>query len=142
MKLKLLALALSLATLVVPPAFAVRTAITVKTPQKIDGTVSAGAADATFTAADTTNKNSFVSTGREIVIAFNSGGADYTATITSAPDDLGRTKDVDAYALQAGDYAVFGPVKQKGWKQSDGKIYLEGSNAAVKFLVIRLPQGF
>lgn len=142
MKLKLLALALSFATLIGSPAFAVRTALTVKAPTKVDGTIAANAADVTFTAADVSNKNSFASTGREILLVFNSGASEYTATITSAPDDLGRTKDIDAYALAAGDYALFGPVKQKGWKQSDGKVYLEANNAAVKFLVIRLPQGF
>lgn len=141
MKKQILALTLSLAALLsVPSAFAARTALTVKTPKDVNSaTFAANSADVTFTAADTSNKNSFVSTGKEILMVQNSGGSDYTLTITSAPDELGRVKDVDSYTLSTTEFACFGPIQQRGWKQADGKVYLEGSNAAIKFLVIRVP---
>ena len=138
MKKHFLAVALSaLAFLSTTPAFAVRTALTVVEPKKPDATIAANGADVAFTAADVSNKNSFVSTGREYIFAQNTGASAYTVTVTSAADDLGRTKDIDAYSLGAGEFMVVGPVKQRGWRQSDGKVYLEAENAAVKFLIIR-----
>ena len=47
--------------------------------------------------------------------------------------------DVDAYSIAAGEYAVFGPFKRPGWVQADGYVYLQASNAAVKFGVVALP---
>lgn len=98
----------------------------------------AGAA-ITMTAADTVNKEQFVSTGKELVIAQNTGGSPYTVTINSVADEYGRTGDVTAYSVAAGAIAVFGPFPVHGWRQSDDKIYLEANNTAVKFGVIALP---
>ena len=92
-----------------------------------------------MTAADITNKNQFVATGGDLVIAQNSGASPYTVTITSVADPYGRTKDVTAFSLNAGEIAVFGPFPALGWQQTDGKIYLEANNAAVKFGVVALP---
>lgn len=55
------------------------------------------------------------------------------------PDQYGRSGDIAAYSLAAGDIAVFGPFKRDGWVQADGNIYLQASNVAVKFGVITLP---
>lgn len=141
MKNKIMALALSLTVLAFNalPAMAVRTALTVKTPANVNSTIAANGADVTFTAADVSNGNSFISTGRELVLVQNTGGSDYTVTITSAPDELGRTGDISAYTLATTEFAAFGPVQQKGWVQPDGKVYLSGSNAGIKFLILRLP---
>lgn len=99
---------------------------------------SAGAADLTMTAADATNKEQVAITGQELVIAHNTGASAYTVTISSVADDQGRTGDVATYSLAAGDYAIFGPFGLEGWKQTDGKLYFEASNASVKFGVVRL----
>ncbi len=107
--------------------------------------VAAGAADFTFQAANATDKEYFVCTGRELLIAYNSDGASaYTVTITSVDDEKGRSEDITTYSLAAGDYAVFGVglTNAKGWKQTSGQIYIEASNAAVKFAVLRLPAGY
>ncbi len=52
---------------------------------------------------------------------------------------MGRTKDIAAESIAAGVIRVIGPMKAKlGWSQAGGKFHLEGSNAAVKFAIIRL----
>ncbi len=98
----------------------------------------AGAADLTMTAADVANKNEVVASGNDLVIAHNTGGVAYTVTITSVADPYGRTGDIATYSLDAGDYVVFGPLKNEGWMQSNGKLYFEASNAGVKFGIVKL----
>jgi hypothetical protein len=97
------------------------------------------AAYLTMTAADVANLNQFSASGNDLVIAQNSGASTYTVTITSAPDTFGRSRDIATYGIAAGEFGVFGPFKLLGWVQADGKIYLQASNAAVKFGVVALP---
>lgn len=98
----------------------------------------ANAADLAMAAADASSLNQFVASGNDLVFAHNTGGSDYTVTISSVADPFGRTGDITTYSLGAGEYAVFGPFKLAGWMQSDGKIYLQASNAGVKFGVVAL----
>lgn len=117
-----------------------RTALTKKTALGPYGSYTAGAATLSMQAADVANKNSFVCGPNDIVIAQNSGASPYTVTITSVADPItGRTGDITTYSLAAGDIAVFGPFRAPGWMQSDGSIYLEASNAAVKFAPVTIP---
>lgn len=101
--------------------------------------VSADALDAVFAAADVANKNQWLPTGKDLLIAWNSGASPYTISLTSAADPQGRTGDIAPYSLAAADIAVIGPIGSVGWVQSDGYVYVEASNAAVKFAVISLP---
>ncbi|PKN91107.1 MAG: hypothetical protein CVU44_21050 [Chloroflexi bacterium HGW-Chloroflexi-6] len=101
--------------------------------------IAANSLDIVFTAADVANKNEFVPTGNDLVLAWNSGASVYTATATSAPDPQNRTGDIGAYSIDAGEIAHMGPVRTLGWVQPDGKVYLEANNAAIKFAVIALP---
>ncbi len=98
----------------------------------------ADSADLVLTAASVASKNQFAPTGKEIIVAYNSGGSPYTVTINSVADENKRTGDITTYSIGAGEIAVFGPVLLDGWRQSDGYIYLEASNAAVKFAVISI----
>lgn len=124
------------------PALAVRTDITAVSPKNPNSTTAADSADVVLTAADTSNLNAVALTGREMVYVTNSGASPYTCTFTSVADDFGRTGDITTYSLAAGESALFGPFTTKGWQQSsDGKLYFQGSNAAVKFLVIKIPVG-
>lgn len=116
-----------------------RTTLTKTTPVGSYGTYSAAAAKLTMAAADVANKNQFVASGNDLVVAHNTGGAPYTVTITSTPDEYGRSGDITTYSIPAGEYHIFGPFKLPGWQQTDGKIYLEASNALVFFGVIALP---
>lgn len=121
-------------------AWAVPTDITVKSPVDLTGTLAADAADFTWTAADVANGNSCDHTGRELILVNNTGASPYTVTVTSVADELGRTGDKpSAYSMAAGDYSVFGPYPVRGWRQSTGKLHFSASNAAVKFVIIRLP---
>lgn len=99
--------------------------------------VAANALDIAMTAADAVNKEQFVPSGDDLVIAHNSGASPYTITFTSAADEFKRTGDISAYSLGAGEVAAF-RFKKPGWMQSDGYVYIEASNAAVRWAVIQL----
>ena len=106
-------------------------------PYPAGGTVSAEQLKITFTAADTSNLNEFVFTGKEVLLVTNSGASPYTVTFTSAPDEHGRTDDVAAYSVPAGETHAFS-FRQgaAGWLQSDGHVYFQGSNAALLFAIL------
>lgn len=115
-----------------------RTNLTPKAAVGAYGAYAADAADLTMTAADVANMNQFTASGKDLVIAHNTGASAYTVTITSSPDPYGRSRDIATYSLAAGEYGVFGPFELTGWAQTDGKVYLQASNAAVKFGVVAL----
>lgn len=117
---------------------AARTSLTPKSAPGSYPTVTAGSLDLTMTAADVANKNQFQASGKDLIVIHNTGIAAYTITITSAPDPFGRSQDITTYSLDAGDYAVLGPMQLAGWVQTDGKIYLEASNAGVKFGIVAI----
>lgn len=71
---------------------------------------------------------------RLLVIIQNSHAVTaYTFTVTSVAgaNTLNRTGDITAYSLAAGEVAVL-IFERNGWYQSDGMLYLEANNAAVK----------
>jgi len=126
----------------VPAAFAVRTDITPVSPKNPNSTISANSADVVSVSADAANGMAVPLTGRELVYARNTGAGARTITITSVADDFGRTGDISAYSLAAGEECLFGPFTTKGWQQSaDGKLYLTAEHAEVKLLVIKIPVG-
>lgn len=102
------------------------------------GSTNYSGAALTMTAADVSNKNEFVASGRDLVVAHNAGATSRTVTITSAADPYGRTRDIAAVAIAAGVYMVFGPLELTGWQQPDGRVYLEANHAEVKFGVLSL----
>ena len=91
----------------------------------------------TMAAADTSNKNQFTASRKDIVVAHNTGGSPYTVTITSVDDHYGRQEDISAESIAAGAIKIFGPFELHGWQQADGKIYLEANNSAVEFGIIQ-----
>lgn len=98
----------------------------------------ANSLDVTMAAADVANKNQFKASGDDLLVIENTDAVSaYTFTLTSAPDDKGRSGDITAYSVGAGEIAHL-RIKNDGWRQSDGYVYLEGSNAAIKFGVISL----
>lgn len=93
----------------------------------------------TMTAADISNQNRFPLTGREIVIAWNSGVSSRTVTITSVDDAYGRQEHITAESIAAGAIRVYGcGLAIEGWQQTDGNLYLEANNAEVKFGILKL----
>lgn len=92
----------------------------------------------TMTAANVTDKNQFLPSGDDLLIIQNSGAAPYTVTITSVADPrTGRTGDVTALSIPAGQMRVF-RMGAIGWRQGDGYVYLEATNASVLFGVVSL----
>lgn len=122
-----------------------QTALTVQEIDAPFAAVTAGSLDFTLAAGDVANGNSFVCTGREILIVYNSDGANpYTVTVTSVDDETNRAGSITTYSMAAGDYVCIGVglTNSKGWKQTSGLIYLACENAAIKFAVLRLPAGY
>ena len=103
------------------------------------GAYSGASAVVTFTAANTTDKEQFTLTGKELILINNTGGGAATWTATSVADPYGRVGNIAAESIAAGAIRVFGPVMPAGWEQSDGKFYLEASANTVKFAIIRIP---
>ena len=102
------------------------------------GSNAAAGVSVTFTAEDVTNHSAFVATGSDLVMAWNSGASPYTVTVTSFADPFGRLGNITAEAIAAGEHRIYGPFATAGWKQADGNIYFDASNASVKFAVIPL----
>jgi hypothetical protein len=95
--------------------------------------------DVTFEAANVANGNRFVASGKDLVLAWNTGAEAYTVILTSIEDEKKRTGNIANYSIGASEIAVIGPVPTDGWLQADGYIWLSANNAAVKFAVITLP---
>jgi hypothetical protein len=81
----------------------------------------------------------FVSQGNEIIIIRNSDVANpYTVTIKSQPDALGRSADVNAYSLGAGEYIAL-QLPLLGWADaSTKKILITMNNAAIHVVLLRI----
>ena len=105
--------------------------------------LTANSADIVFTALTPTDGDTFVCTGREIILIYNGSGTN-TLAITANPDSQGRTVDMTAYSLAATSYAVFGQglTNAPGWKSSAGLIKLTPSSANTLCAVVRLPAGY
>lgn len=136
---RMTALTAGLVMLAIGVAYAAQTSVSSITPlgPYISGQPGANALNFTFTACDTSNGNKFSLTGRDILLVENTGMSAYTFTVTSAPDSLGRTNDITAYSVAAGDFSAFnlrGDIS--GWRQTDGSIHLACSNAAIEFAPI------
>jgi hypothetical protein len=52
-------------------------------------------------------------------------------------DHLGRTQDITAYSVPANSSVAIQMSALEGWKQSDGNVYLNSSDATLKFAVVR-----
>jgi len=108
-------------------------------PGKYPGVISALGADFVLAASDAANGNRFISTGKEIIVAFNSGAEERTLTITSVNDPFRRTQDITDYAVGIGLYSVFGPFPVTGWIQTTGYIHLLTSHAELKIAIFTIP---
>jgi hypothetical protein len=97
----------------------------------------AGALHFVFTPADVANFEEFAFTGKELILVTSTGS--YTFTVESVADEKGRTGDITTYAIAAGEFACLALNAIPGWGQAGGKCNLKGSNAGVKFAIIRMP---
>jgi hypothetical protein len=93
----------------------------------------------TWTAADTANGNQFTLTGRELLLVRNVGAGTHTVTFQTVAVD-GRQDPLHNTAINitAGAYVLFGDFELRGFRQSDGKLYVSANHAEIEFLVIRV----
>lgn len=115
-----------------------RTALTITDVPK--PTATAGVA-VTVNTADATDENNFVLTGREIVILYNTHADTAKAfDIDSARCSHGRSNPVSAFSLDpvSAEMVAFAP-EIEGWRQTDGKVWIDPESTDVKILVLRLP---
>lgn len=89
-------------------------------------------------ACDSSNGNSFTSTGREILVAYNSDTVVHTVTVASVADAFGRTGDTTKN-VNGGAYYIFQMFPPAGWRQTDGTIHVTCSDATMKLFAIRFP---
>lgn len=100
--------------------------------------VVANSLDLVWTAADATNKEQFIPDADNLILVWNTHATTaYTFTITSVVDERNRTGDIGPFTLQAGEIAAY-RLQKSGFLQSDGYIYMEANNAAVKYAIIKL----
>jgi hypothetical protein len=100
--------------------------------------VAADSLDLTWTPAIVADKEQFIPSGNDLVLVRNTHATNaYTVTFTSTADVQGRTGDVTTYSIGAGEQIAF-RFRKPGWKQSDGRIYMEASNTAIQYAVIQL----
>ncbi len=107
---------------------------TTLTPTSIAGgsSVGVGFVEFLWTAADAVNFNQFASTGKELLLAWNSGASDRKVTIQ-------KTNGKVEYTLAAGEYLTAGQIPTSGYRQADTYVYVDGDHAEVEFAVLVLP---
>lgn len=108
------------------------------TPVTAPGGYAGAGAACGFVDADIANGNRVYSTGKELVLARNTGAAPVNVTITSASDPFNRSGDI-VEAVAAGVTKVFGPFPQTGWRQADSYLYLSAPSTDIEFVVVVLP---
>lgn len=117
-----------------------RVPLTVRQLKVFDGAAGAGEFADVFTAADTTDFNSFPFTGKEVIRARNVGASSRTVTVISAPYSKNqRVGDITTYSIPAGAQMTLDFLPLDGWRQADGSLYINGSHAEVEFSIVRLP---
>jgi hypothetical protein len=116
------------------------TALTVQTAKgPYPGTVAANDLDITWTAGDAVNGNSFISTGRELLLVRNDDAGAQTLTLKSVADTFARTADISAYSVGIGEYAAFWVGDRQGWTTGGGLVLINPvASANLFFAVLRL----
>jgi len=100
-------------------------------------TVIAGSADLDVEAGDDVNGNETDCAGGDLIVVENTDAGAQTVSFTAAPDEIGRSGAITDYSLAAGAVAIFGPFQSAGWRQTDGKLYIDVSDALVFVGVLR-----
>ena len=97
---------------------------------------SAGQLDQAFAAADVSNGNYFVSSGKDMLVVWNDSAGTLTFGIASASDQFGRKADITAYSILAHHFAVVVITSQSIYTQANGQVLLTASDPAIKYMVL------
>lgn len=103
----------------------------------INSTYGAITSIGTGTNSDVSNKNQTVLTGKILLIAENTNGANCNIAINSAAIK-GRFGNITK-VLQPNERWAHYFSNPDGWVQNDGMLYFEADNAQVKWSALRLP---
>src|SRR3989304_2715367 len=101
----------------------------------------ANGADYTYAAGTITDGDTFVCTGREILLAKNDNVAAKTITIVSVDDETNRAENIAAYSIGASEFAVFaiGPIGASACFGTSGASSLAPVPTKARVAVLRLP---
>jgi hypothetical protein len=105
--------------------------------------VVAGDLNLTPAATDAVNGNSFVATGKEILLFINSDTATHTVTITSTADNYGRldtsltTYTVPVAVAGLSGLSAVEMIQLNGWVSGGSVVTMSSSSALVKIVVMR-----
>jgi len=101
-------------------------------------------ADFIWTASQGADGNTFVCTGREIILARNDNVGDKTITIISVDDETNRSENIGAYTIQPTTHAVFGQglTTSKGWMSTGKTVRVNTNSADILLAILRLPAGY
>lgn len=114
-----------------------QTAISTTVLKQNNYAVQAGDLVVPMSAMDATNGNSFIDTGREVLIFQNTDTGAHTITITSTGDKQGRLDtSLTAYSLAAGAVIAIQMKELSGWA-SGGVVTMTTTSALVKMAVLQ-----
>jgi hypothetical protein len=87
---------------------------------------------------DQAGGNTFINTGREILIVYNGDASSRTVTFVSVADPVyGRTENIVQIIAQY-EVAHFGPFDGEGWNQADGTISVTWSSGTTTTTKVRV----
>lgn len=93
--------------------------------------------DLTFAAMDDVNNNSFVNTGKEIILVRNDDASPQTVAINSRKCSHGREADI-TMSPAAADYSIAGPLSPSLYLEaSGGTVLLTPSDPDLKVAIAR-----
>ncbi len=104
------------------------------------GSYAAAGVAVTMTAADVGAGNHYACSGRDLIIAHNTGAGEHHVTITSQVNGKQRLGTITAEAIAAGDIRIYGPLPAAGWMNASRNVLCSADNAEVKFGIVTLPQ--
>jgi hypothetical protein len=100
-----------------------------------------GGAQLTWESSDVTLGNSFVNTGREIILVKNGDSVSREIRITAVDDPKFARATNKTVAVAAGEVALIGPLRGGGWNQTDGTVLIAwelSTPTATKIRVVRV----
>jgi len=120
------------------------TAIVVQQVKGPFDAVVAGGFDFTWAASTLTDGDTFVCTGREVLLVQNTTAGALTITVTSVSDEKGRSGDITSYSVGANGFSIIpvGLTNSQGWKSAAGTVRITCSAITLKVAVLRLPAGY
>lgn len=88
------------------------------------------------------NSSTIQSTGKELLLVFNSAGTSTNLLLTSQPDPVTQRSTNPnplSIAIPAGAYRSYGPFARTGWADSSGLITMQASATGLRAVVLTLP---